>query len=328
MKKRLEYIDIAKAIAIISVVAGHVLLYDLYGGEHIGRSSLMNVFGSYHNFLFMFLSGLVSVSVIEMYRVLPDIYKRFRSLVVPALVVGIPYAYCTGADFVTFFQNSWKWGYWYLFVLFALYVVSYPIALVPNQPNKYMKYIYVLIVPVWIFIYRHTYTIPQIINDTLDIDFIVAFFPYFFVGSIIKRHELHDKVFCLPIMMVCIAITAMQGFIYDIAGSYMVDYIVTFAEIIAIVTLCKFWGEQELPSPIRRCMAYIGRNTLYIYLFHYIALNIMSMPSVYSWFAENGNIGLDIVAVIVPTVLAIAFSLFLKRLLECLPLVMKVVFGK
>lgn len=105
MQQRLEYIDMAKAIAIISVVAGHVLLYDLYGGNHIGESSLMKVFGSYHNYLFMFLSGMVSVTAIEKKDIIYDVYKRFRSLIVPALVVGIPYAYCLGVDIIAFFQN-------------------------------------------------------------------------------------------------------------------------------------------------------------------------------------------------------------------------------
>lgn len=228
MQKRLEYIDMAKAIAIVSVVAGHVLLYDLYGGNHIGKSSLMSVFASYHNYLFMFLSGLVSVTAIEKRQILADIVKRFRSLVIPALFVGIPYAYWLGVDIFMFFQNSWKWGYWYLFVLFALYIVCYPFALIPS---KYMRYVYILAVPIWIFIYRHTYPIPQIINDTLDIDFIVKFFPYFFVGSIVKRHRLHEKLFSLPVLAICVVIAFAQNYIYNILGRYLVDYVITFAEI-------------------------------------------------------------------------------------------------
>ena len=324
MQQRLEYIDMAKAIAIISVVAGHVLLYDLYGGNHIGESSLMKVFGSYHNYLFMFLSGMVSVTAIEKKDIIYDVYKRFRCLIVPALVVGIPYAYCLGVDIIAFFQNVWKWGYWYLFVLFALYLVSYPFAFIPA---KYMRYVYVLMIPIWIFIYRHTYPIPKIINDTFEIDFIVKFFPYFFVGSIVKRHRLHEKIFSLPVLAVCLVITLMQGYIYDITGRYLVDYIVTFAEIIAIISTCRLGGGKIL-NTLRNGLTYIGRNTLYIYLFHYIALNIMAMPSLYEWFSENSNLWIDILSVIVPTTLAITFSLLVKRLLEKSPMVMKIVFNK
>lgn len=324
MQQRLEYIDMAKAIAIISVVAGHVLLYDLYGGNHIGESSLMKVFGSYHNYLFMFLSGMVSVTAIEKKDIIYDVYKRFRCLIVPALVVGIPYAYCLGVDIIAFFENVWKWGYWYLFVLFALYLVSYPFAFIPA---KYMRYVYVLMIPIWIFIYRHTYPIPKIINDTLEIDFIVQFFPYFFVGSIVKRHRLHEQVFSLPVLAVCLVITLIQGYIYDITGRYLINYIITFAEIITIISICRLLGGKILNS-LRNGLTYIGRNTLYIYLFHYIALNIMAMPSLYEWFSENGNLWIDILAVIVPTTLAITFSLLVKRLLEKSPMVMKIVFNK
>ena len=324
MQQRLEYIDMAKAIAIISVVAGHVLLYDLYGGNHIGESSLMKVFGSYHNYLFMFLSGMVSVTAIEKKDIIYDVYKRFRCLIVPALVVGIPYAYWLGVDIIAFFQNVWKWGYWYLFVLFALYLVSYPFAFIPA---KYMRYVYVLMIPIWIFIYRHTYPIPKIINDTLEIDFIVQFFPYFFVGSIVKRHRLHEQVFSLPVLAVCLVITLMQGFIYDIAGRYLINYIITFAEIITIISICQLGGGKIL-NTLRDGMTYIGRNTLYIYLFHYIALQFMAMPSLYVWFSKNGNLWIDMFAVIVPTTLAITFSLLVKQLLEKSPMVMKIVFNK
>lgn len=324
MQQRLEYIDIAKAIAIVSVVVGHVLLYDLYGGNYIGESSLMQVVGSYHNFLFMFLSGMVSVTVIEKAEILKDMYKRFRCLIVPAVVVGIPYAYCTGANAIIFFQNSWKWGYWYLFVLFALYMVSYPLALVQD---KYMKYVYLVIAPVWLFIYRHTYPIPQVINDTLDIDFIVRFFPYFFIGSIVKRHKLHSKLFTLPTLGICLIITVMQNFIYDIAGRYLIDYIVTFAEIILIVSICRLGG-GKITKNIRDWLTFIGRNTLYIYIFHYIALQFMSMPSLHEWFFQNGNICIDLLAVIVPTIIVIAFSLSIKQLMEKSPMIMKIVFNK
>lgn len=246
MQERLDYIDAAKAVAIISVVMGHVLLYDLFGGAYISKSPLMGVLASYHNYLFVFLSGMVSVTAIEKSKILPDMYKRFRCFIVPALVVGIPYAYCTGADFITFFTNSWKWGYWYLFVLFALYVVCYPFTLVET---RYLKRVYLFILPVWLFIYRHTYPIPQVVNDTLDIDFVVKFFPYFFVGSIIKRHKLHDKLFTLPVLGVCLTIAYLQNYIYDIMGHYLVDYLITFTEIIAIVIICKIISGEAVRKP-------------------------------------------------------------------------------
>lgn len=52
------------------------------------------------------------------------------------------------------------------------------------------------------------------------------------------------------------------------------------------------------------------------------------MPSMYDWFGENGNIGIDILSVIIPVIVAVAFSLLIKRILEYSPKLMKIVFYK
>ena len=179
MQQRIDYIDIAKAVAIISVVVGHVLQVDLYGWG-LGKSLLSKMVCSYHNYLFMFLSGMVSVTVIEKSQILPDIYKRFRRMIVPAVIIGVPYAYWTGADIVIFFHDSWKWGYWYLFVLFFLYLISYSFAFLQS---KYLKWAYVSVVPIWLLAYLGSHMLPQTIHDILSIDLILKFFPFFFIGE-------------------------------------------------------------------------------------------------------------------------------------------------
>lgn len=317
--KRYDYIDAAKAVAIISVVAGHVLMWDLYSDYSLSVSQLMRIVYSYHNYLFMFLSGIVSVTAIKRSQVLSDIYKRFRSLIVPALAIAIPFSVLVGADITLFFIDVNKWGYWYLFVLFGLYFVCYPFAVLPA---RYMKWVCVFFVPVWIFIYRHTYLIPQDINNTYEIERIVQYFPYFFVGNIVKRYELHNILFSLPSLIICVAITIFQNYIYDLLGHYLIEYIITLGEVIGIVTLCKLWGT------IPNWLLFIGRSTLYIYLFHYIAIEFMKIPAAHNWFAENGNMGIDILAVIGPTIIAILFSLAVKTIIEKSPFLMKWVFYK
>lgn len=55
--KRIEYIDIAKGIAILLVVVGHTLCYNLYGFEYAWKQSKLMQLP-----LSMFLSGFVSVT--------------------------------------------------------------------------------------------------------------------------------------------------------------------------------------------------------------------------------------------------------------------------
>ncbi len=259
-RQRLDYIDAAKAVAIISVVIGHTLLWNVYGKQVWDKSTLMSIVCTYHNFLFMFLSGMVSVTVIDKTRILPDILKRFRCLLIPACVVVITFCILTSADITHFIQDPMKWGYWYLFVLFELYLFSYPFAVIPT---RYMKWVYVAIVPIWIYAYRHTYIFPPEIDNSFEVNLLVTYFPYFFAGGVVKRHKLHDHLFSLPVLVVCIAVTALQGLIYNTAGHYLIEYVITFAEIIGIVTLCK------LLVSLGRCrwLTYIPCSSIFSIIF-------------------------------------------------------------
>lgn len=126
--KRIDYIDIAKCFAILCVVIGHVLCYDLYGFEHAWKeSALMQFIYSFHMPLFIFLSGIVSVTMIERKNLLRDIMKRGRTLLVPFVVVGGIYSLRIKGN-LQFIFNDMKIGYWYLWVLFAFYLLSYPLA--------------------------------------------------------------------------------------------------------------------------------------------------------------------------------------------------------
>lgn len=127
--KRLDYIDIAKCFAILCVVIGHTLCYDLYGFERAWKeSALMQFIYSFHMPLFIFLSGIVSVTVIEQKNLLRDIIKRERTLLVPFALIGGIYSLCINGN-LQFVFNDMKIGYWYLWVLFVFYFVSYPLGL-------------------------------------------------------------------------------------------------------------------------------------------------------------------------------------------------------
>lgn len=342
--QRLEYLDLAKAIAIISVVAGHVLLYDLYGGKHIGNAPLMGFVGSYHNFLFIFLSGLVSITSIELSKVGRDIYKRFRKLIVPALAIGIPYTIFYG-DVSTFFVNEWKWGYWYLFVLFELYILTYPIALFNKHYEKNGFWVYALVMILWGVINRHLYVIPQVIRDTFSMDLMFRMLPFYILGNACKKYGLHSYLFNKYSLVITLTTWfatqyIQQGYFYllqsdQLRSNYFMlhslqfagDYINVFfilVRIICIISLCKIIAEWKPKG--YSTLSYIGRNTLYIYILHYFTMQWMAMPSLYEWFNSKSCLAIDIVAVIIPTAIATAFSLVLAKLANKSDMLMKLVF--
>lgn len=84
----------------------------------------------------------------------------------------------------------------------------------------------------------------------------------------------------------------------------------------------------RIPKAIHNSLTFIGKNTIFIYLFHYYVIFTVMMPFMYDWFGKNGNIGIDILSVIFPTIVAVLFSLLVKRLLEYSPRLMKIIFYK
>lgn len=124
--RRIYYIDIAKCIAIISVVVCHVLLMDLYSFHDIWDSPLMKFVSSYQMPLFMFLSGLVSITTNPKNGIIHDIIKRIQQLIVPFIIVASIFS-LRKEHSLGFVFDTFKWGYWYLWVLFVYYIFSYPL---------------------------------------------------------------------------------------------------------------------------------------------------------------------------------------------------------
>ena len=122
---RLKYVDVAKGVAILSVICGHVLIYDFYGfSEAWDKSPLVRFIYSFHMPLFFFLSGIVASLPVSVRDIPKDIWKRFRILIMPMLVVGGIYSLATKHD-LSFLANEMKYGYWYFLALFYCYLLNY-----------------------------------------------------------------------------------------------------------------------------------------------------------------------------------------------------------
>lgn len=85
--ERKVFIDYAKGLAILLVVIGHLLQYNIVGTS---AKELFDMIYSFHMPLFMLLSGYVASLSIEKYlsRKVEYIRKKVCSLVVPFVFMG------------------------------------------------------------------------------------------------------------------------------------------------------------------------------------------------------------------------------------------------
>lgn len=316
--KRIGYIDIAKCIAISCVVVGHVLAYDLYGFDSVWiNSELMRFICTFHMPLFMFLSGLVSITAIQKNVVLNDFIKRVRMLFVPFLVIGSLYSLWRYGN-LDFVQSEMKFGYWYLWVLFVFYVITYPICI---GGGKLWKYLIAFII--WFVASHYVSMVSTGTRDAASLQLMTSYYPYYLLGNVVKRYKLHDFAFsnsCVFFLSALIwACASFLSFRYS-------NYVVPTAIILVIMNICKKIDDAGFKA--NRFLVYIGQNTLYIYVFHYFALQIMKTTCFASFLCHYSNITIDLLIAMVPTVLAVAFSLGVKFVLQREPIVMRLVFGK
>lgn len=342
---RIGYIDIAKAIAMICVVTGHVMLYDFYGFQYSASKSVLHQFvASFQMPLWFFISGMVTRTEISVSDIHSDLYKRFRSLIIPAIVVGIPFSYFIGKGVEGFFADGMKQGYWYMFVLFEMLVINYVFSLPFGKNRKCL--LYFLSALVWLVLYRHLYLIPREIRWLFCIDLLVTHFPFFVIGNIVRKQNLYDLLFNRKMLVASVLVWVLSSmfpppyFLHEFDGglvhnSYIsilykllqnvqeyVTLSITLAKVICVVSLCRMLV-NVLGHDL---LEYVGRHTVFIYLFHYYILICISMPFLNSWYADNGNLLIDVLSAIVPVTLVMVICVGVSRLFDKIPKIKKLIF--
>lgn len=102
-----------KAWAILCVVMGHVLIFNLYGNDN--HSLLFGLIYSFHLPLFALSTGLVTdISKFN--------FKRRIKIVYPLFLFGLSFTYFIGKNYSYFFLDEMKSGYWWLWMMAIFYV--------------------------------------------------------------------------------------------------------------------------------------------------------------------------------------------------------------
>lgn len=310
----------------LCVVCGHVLVYDIYGFSAVWKHSpLLQFICTFHMPLFIFLSGLVASPPNSIKDVPKDIWKRFRILIMPMLVIGSIYSLATKHD-LSFAMNEMKYGYWYFLVLFYCYILNH---LSINNLNTHRGGVIFIIqicllATIWKIAPHLVKYMPESIQNILSINQLILYFPYFLMGSLIKRLYLHDLFFRNGYVLILAAIiwgcSPLIHFPYS-------GFITTSSAILVIMNICKKIEQQQLLG--NKILEHIGINTLYIYCFHYFVLQLMKMPFLEEWLLSiKSCIFLDLLLCLIPTAFAVLLSFFIKSIISREPLIMKFVFNK
>lgn len=329
MKERLNYIDWLKGIAIISVIMGHVIGFDFLSEADCSKSFLNRFITSIHMPLFIFLSGLVVNFKFESVAAsCKKLLLKAKILLIPVILIGIPYALWRGFTLYEFVISPMKYGYWYLITLFELYVIYY-IVFSHNflHKTKYEDFIKGCII--WILLkgFAHAH-INEAILHAFQFTQLVVYWPFFFIAAFINKYKLQDKLFSSNNLFTISLLIFGGLFIYK--EYFLIDnlmmYPLQFAGIFCIVYL--IYKIKDRNNIVLDKLNHIGRSSLDVYIFHYFFIHVSYMKVVGNYFLEHPNFIMETIVTLAYSIIITYCSIYTGKLLRESKLISRILFNK
>lgn len=348
--KRIEYIDALRGITMILVVFSHVELF----GFHVDEPTLLNsLFISFRMPLFFFISGFIAYKAsiewnVQTWWTMSK--KKILVQLVPTLFFGLIYTYLYyNTDIYTFIARNGKLGYWFTIVLLEIFLITYTIktCLYRGNLQKYNKHVVVTLIATSALLYLlklvlKTDSTLNEIGNIFSLHHTFNYFQYFAFGHICamyknKFHHILDNRYAITIIIALYALLfCTQRFyigqhisdsinIWKIADTLTETIVGYLGVLIVYNTFRTYQDTFSTQTRIGSSLQYIGKRTLDIYLMH--SFFIPHLPQLGSFFNENKNLAIELVANLGISLTIICICLGISNILRTSPLLAKILFG-
>lgn len=275
--KRIGYIDALRGLTMILVVFSHL---------YIPNHSVINLlFINFRMPLFFFISGLISMRVEQTWdgaELRRRLGSKARTLLLPILFFGLLYTAVRGLSLEAFLINKHKLGFWFTLVLFEMlsiyYVVRYAVARRDANHRLGRAVAYMLVGAVAVSFLWSERWMTSAVPSLLSLSCLLRYLPFFAFGLFAGYHR---KVFDAAVDRTDVYVGALVLFGVlswaNIRWDGGIDVILCLAVGIAGIvmmygTFRRLAGYFEDNTLVGRCMQYVGRHTLEVYVLHYFLL--------------------------------------------------------
>lgn len=336
MSNRLKYIDIAKGGAIIIVVSGHLVQFNLAGHS---AEAVFNFIGSFQMPLFFFLSGFVAAlsrDKITGSGVLYYLKKRALTLLVPFVVWGlvIPMIFSSNIfnphDWLIKLYDILKQpdkGPWFVLTLFFIQLWFLIISLVGNRGERNPL---LLETAVAILIIAGCYAGERITQNSyyFNYQYAICFLSGYFINryfsdyiapkNSLDRNTWTSLVICVSFLVFWFFSTRFEfgnspGLMRMTAG--------------LAISLCVVYVAQRIDVSkyhTTRLLSLIGRHTLEIYVTHYFVVVFLFHHINVS---QVRPIPLFVVTIIISTFISV-LVVFFAKIISYMPFMDTILYGK
>lgn len=270
---RLEFVDYAKGLAILLVVIGHLLQYNLVGTS---AKELFDIIYSFHMPLFMFLSGYVASLSIGKYlsRKVEYIQKKVYSLVVPFVFMGglnmLLYKHISMEYILNLFRNPDN-GLWFLIVLFCIQLWYLALEYVCSKLKCNKRYLIegfvgVVFIAMIIVLNKINHEFSGLYTSPI---FYVMFFAGSYAAKFLEPFVKSDIVLLLS--MIGFIVLVPKFHMWQCNSSLLSLSISLFASII-ILRIAMALEKGDVKSDK---LLLFGKSSLVIYIFHFYLIKIL-----------------------------------------------------
>lgn len=319
---RLRYIDFAKGVAILLVVMGHIVQYNLKGDS---ANKIFNFIYSFHMPLFFFLSGYVAALRYEgvcFERVLTFIKKKFISLLVPFLTWGflLNLLLCRFPISESLLQLNLlvthpDRGPWFLFTLFIIQAAFLGVRLCVSyfkeceQLAEYFLVVFFIVLIGIIGMMTH--------NNYINPYYSMAFFAGYFYN---KKLAGECKNYILFVSFVLFAILSPKFNFNTSWGGYKM--IIGLLASLLMISISK---QSTIIFPqLSEKIEWLGRNTLEIYITHIPIIHLFNS------YIETGSVlpaPLFLIVFFISVIVAV-ITVKLSEIISSIPYLRLLAYGK
>ena len=348
--KRIEYIDALRGFTMILVVLLHIEMYSF----ELSKSFVMyNLFSIFRMPLFFFVSGFISYKANiawtkQTWWTMSK--KKLMIQLLPTLFFGLIYAYTHyHVGFTTFIGHLWKYGYWFTFVLFEMFIILYTLnLLLYNSDSKtFQKRQIVSLIILSIIFFGVALILgkfPNKLNDIFILVYVCRFFPYFAFGIICSMNKerfhkvLQNKWFYIAIIILfCIGFCLCQYRSPKLGGNVIltlsysiINKLVSLMGLLIVYNCFRVYQNSFVSTKkVGKALQYIGKRTLDIYLIHWFLLPYL--PQIGELLSASSKIYNNVVLELVIgggfSLIVIAVCLVVSNILRTSPILAKYLFG-
>ena len=247
----------------------------------------------------------------------------------PFLVIGLALTLSNGKEPITLLTSNMKSGYWFLLTLFECFLLHYVgLVIFSNlkKNNLIFDISWSIVVLFLLYVFNSNFG-SSIIAIILGLFHLYKYYPYFLVASLLNKYDLHRKVLGSEILFT-IAFIALAVSIIMLGSNVRIRGF-SFLLNLSYLYLCvsTMYRIENLSNTVLSVLSYLGRNSIYIYVFHYFFIIHTSLSFIQPS-PNNTSLVLDIVMISAPTLLIICFSLSIGWMIKECTMLHKLIFGR